>query len=53
MTTWDELRRALARLHEERPGVLMLSPELGGDGAGGPPYWIDLAPWAEDVAGEL
>ncbi len=53
MATWDELRRALARLLEERPGVLMLSPDLSGGDAGGPPYRIDLAPWARDAASEL
>jgi hypothetical protein len=53
MTTWDELRGALGRLHEERPGILMLSPDLSGGQADGPPYRIDVAPWAQDAASEL
>jgi hypothetical protein len=53
MATWDELRQVLARLHEERPGILMVSPDLSGGEAGGPPYQIYLAPWAQDAAGEL
>jgi hypothetical protein len=53
MTTWDELRRALVRLLEERPGILMLSPDLSGGEADGPPYQVGLAPWAQDAAGEL
>jgi hypothetical protein len=55
VATWDELRQALARLLEERPGILMTSPNLSGDvgDVGEPPYRIDLAPWAQDAAGEL
>jgi hypothetical protein len=53
MATWDELRQVLAGLHEERPGILMLSPDLSGGDVDGPPYRIDLAPWAQDAACEL
>jgi hypothetical protein len=53
MTTWDEVRQILARLLEERPGILTYSPDLSGGEAGEPPYRIGLAPWAEDAAGEL
>jgi hypothetical protein len=53
MATWDDRRQVLARLHEERPGILMVSPDLSGGEAGGPPYQIYLAPWAQDAAGEL
>jgi hypothetical protein len=53
VATWDEIRQALARLLEERPGILMLSPDLSGGDVDGPPYRIDLAPWAQDAAGEL
>jgi hypothetical protein len=53
MATWDELRQALIRLREERPGAVMGYPDLRRSEAGQPPYRIDLAPWAEDAAGEL
>jgi hypothetical protein len=53
VATWDEIRQALAGLLAERPGILMSSPDLGGGDAGGPPYQVGLAPWAEDAAGEL
>lgn len=53
MATWDELRRALARLLEEHPDILTYSPDLGGGEAGQPPYQIGLVPWAADAAGEL
>jgi hypothetical protein len=53
VATWDEIRPALARLLEERPGILTYSPDLSGGEAGEPPYQIGLAPWAEDAAGQL
>jgi hypothetical protein len=53
MTTWDELRQALIRLREERPGSVMLYPDLSSGEAGQPPYQIGLAAWAEEAAGEL
>jgi len=53
VATWDEIRPALARLLEERPGILTYSPDLSGGQAGEPPYQIGMAPWAEDAAGEL
>jgi hypothetical protein len=53
MATWDELRRALARLLEQHPDILTYSPDLGGGEAGQPPYQIGLVPWAADAAGEL
>jgi hypothetical protein len=53
MTVWGELRQDLARLLEERPGIMLLSPNLSSGDVGEPPYRIDLAPWAQDAAGEL
>jgi hypothetical protein len=53
MTAWDELREALARLLAERPGALRGYPELDRDDAGSPPYHVDLAAWAVDVAADL
>jgi hypothetical protein len=34
VATWDEIRPALARLLEERPGILTYSPDLSGGEAG-------------------
>ncbi len=53
MTVWDELRLTLVRLYEERPGVLVGSPDPSRDDGGTAPYEIQLAPWAEAEAGEL
>ena len=53
MAAWEELRLTLARLLEDRPGAVTLSPDLGGSDSGPPPYPIRLAPWAEAVAAEL
>jgi hypothetical protein len=52
MAAWEELRIALARLVEQRPGAVILHPNLDGD-VGPPPYPIGLAPWAESLAREL
>jgi hypothetical protein len=53
MAVWDEVRVALVRLREDRPGALTgyQDPDRG-DG-GSPPYQIWLAPWAEAEAREL
>ena len=53
MATWDELRRALARLLEQHPDILTYSPDLGGGEAGQPPSQFGLVPWAADAAGWL
>ena len=53
MTVWDDLRAALARLLEGRPGALRGYPDPSRDDGGTPPYEILLAPWAEAEAGEL
>ena len=53
MAVWDELRLTLARLLEEQPGALRGYPDLSRSEGGPPPFAIRLAPWAEDVAGEL
>jgi hypothetical protein len=53
MAAWEELRLTLARLLEDRPGAVTLSPDLGGNDGGPPPYPIGLAPWAEAVARDL
>lgn len=53
MAAWEELRLALARLLEDRPGAVTLSPDLGRSDGGPPPYPIGLAPWAGAVAREL
>jgi hypothetical protein len=44
MATWDDIKQALGRLHEERPDILTYSPDLGGGEAGQPPYQIGLVP---------
>jgi hypothetical protein len=53
MTAWNELREALSRLLAERPEALRGYPELDRDDAGPPPYHLDLAAWAVDVAADL
>jgi hypothetical protein len=53
MAVWGEVRVALGRLAEERPGVLMRSPGLDQRDGGPPPYEIGLAPWAEAEAAGL
>ena len=53
MTAWDELREALTRLLADQPDALRSLPGLDQDDAGPPPYQIDLAAWAEDVAAGL
>jgi len=53
MVVWGELRVALARVLEERPGALTRYPDLDQRDSGAPPYVIELAPWAEAEAGRL
>jgi hypothetical protein len=53
MAVWGELRVALARVLEERPGALIRYPDLDQGDGGTPPYVIGLAPWAEAEAGQL
>jgi hypothetical protein len=53
MAVWGELRVALARVLEERPGALTRYPDLDQRDGGALPYRIGLAAWAEADAGEL
>jgi hypothetical protein len=53
MAVWGELRVALARMLEERPGALTRYPDLDQGDGGTPPYVIGLAAWAEAEAGAL
>ena len=53
MAAAEELRLALARLLEDRPGAVTSYPDLAGSDGGPLPYPIRLAPWAEAVAAEL
>src|ERR1039458_6814742 len=53
MATWDELKIVLARLEDADPGPLSSWPDPEDDTGRQPPFQIELAPWAADVAGEL
>jgi hypothetical protein len=53
MTAWDELREALSRLLADQPDALRAHPGLDRDEGGPPPYYIELAAWAEDAAAGL
>jgi hypothetical protein len=53
MAMWEEVRVALGRLAEERPGVLSQYPDPDQRDGGAPPYVIELAPWAEAEAAGL
>jgi len=50
MTAWDELREALSRLRADQPEALLGYPDLDKDEHGPPPYYIELAAWAEAAA---
>lgn len=53
MAVWDELKVVLARLLDQQPGTLTLSPSLDVDEGREPPFTIQLAPWATAAAEEL
>lgn len=53
MATWDELKIILARLEDADPGPLISWPGPEDDTGRQPPFQIELAPWAADVAAEL
>ena len=51
MTVWDELKVVLLEL--ESSGALVGYPDPRMDEGRQPPFGIDLAPWATDIAKEL
>jgi hypothetical protein len=53
MATWDELKIILARLEDADPGPLNSWPGPQDDTGRQPPFQIELAPWAVDVAADL
>lgn len=53
MSTWDELRPVLRALSTQRPCALTTSPDLEAGGGKRPPFIIELAPWAAEIAAEL
>jgi hypothetical protein len=53
MAAWGEVRVALGRLVEQRPGILIRYPDLDQRDGGAPPYVIEMAPWAEAEAAGL
>jgi hypothetical protein len=53
MATWDDLKPILARLRDQRPGVLTGYPSPEADEDRRPPFMIQLAPWGADTAREL
>jgi len=52
MVAWGELREALVRLLAEQPDALRAYPGVDRD-EGAPPYFIELAAWAEEAAAGL
>ncbi|HEU5386909.1 MAG TPA: hypothetical protein VFV73_13490 [Streptosporangiaceae bacterium] len=52
MVVWGELREALVRLLAEQPDALRAYPGVDRD-EGAPPYYIELAAWAEEAAAGL
>jgi hypothetical protein len=52
VVVWGELREALVRLLAEQPDALRAYPGVDRD-EGAPPYFIELAAWAEDAAAGL
>jgi len=52
MVVWGELRGALRRLLAEQPEALRAYPGVDRD-EGAPPYFIELAAWAEEAAARL
>ena len=52
MVVWGELREALVRLLAEQPDALRAYPGVDRD-EGSPPYFIELAAWAEEAAAGL
>ena len=52
MVVWDELRETLVRLLAEQPDALRAYPGVDRD-EGAPPYFIELAAWAEEAAAGL
>jgi hypothetical protein len=53
MGVWNELRVVLARLNDEQPDALLWHPNPAIDRELAPPFPIQLAPWAVDLAEEL
>jgi len=53
MATWEELKIILARLQDADPAPLNSWPGPADDPGRQPPFQIELAPWAVDVAAEL
>jgi hypothetical protein len=53
MATWDDLKVALIRLREDDPGALAGYPDPRVDHDRHPPFGIDLAAWATEVAADL
>jgi hypothetical protein len=53
VAVWDELKPVLARLRDQQPGALMLSPMPDVDQDRQPPFMIQLAPWAVAAAEDL
>src|SRR5258708_12438661 len=53
MTVWDDLKRVIARLSNERWAALLGYRDPGRDGGRQPPFAIHLAPWAASTAADL
>jgi hypothetical protein len=53
VAVWDELKPVLARLRDQQPGTLMLSPMPEVDQGRQPPFMIQPAPWAVAAAENL
>ncbi len=53
MGTWDELKVELTRLEDDASQPLRGYPNPRGDDERAPPFQIELAPWAVDVAAGL
>ncbi|MGH3244618.1 MAG: hypothetical protein ACRDOI_00155 [Trebonia sp.] len=53
MTVWDEVKQAISRLLDQRPGALMSYPSLEEHTDRVPPCEIRLAPWAAGTAEDL
>ena len=53
MGTWDELKVVLTQLQRDRSRPLRGYPDPRSDDRRAPPFQIELAAWAEGIAGEL
>lgn len=52
MPGWESLRVDLRRLWEESPGALVVGPNPESERRE-PPFHLELAPWAADIAATL